>query len=86
MERMRCSRVEISLACLCPLARKDSDSDPTKPFPGKFLISPCLKCNQHLSQIRIKNPSSRQATSIGPNRRGSQARTSCPNATGWTAS
>ena len=83
MEAMRCIRVDRSLAYLAPVSRNDFDSRPTKPFPGKLLMRPCLKRYQHLSQVRVKYPSSLQQTSISPDTlREHQYATSCPRATG----
>jgi hypothetical protein len=64
VEAIRRIRINNSLASFAPVARNDADSRPTNPLPGSFLTSPLVQGNQHLSQMRGQNPSSRQQTSI----------------------
>lgn len=64
MERTRCRWVDNNLHRGRAVAGYDREPAPTNPLGGKLLARPLVQRNQIASQVKVQNPSVRQAATV----------------------
>ena len=59
MEGIGCIWIDSKLDPPSSIARDDEEAGPTKPLGGKVSFGQPVEANEHISERRVQNPSSR---------------------------